>query len=138
MKKTLLALLVAAASAQAEKLPDGTRWSPETLPNYFDVQVHSRPCGSRAGRGLWMVRVIADTNEHQLENFHLIPYLWERGTGELLVFSDRLVSEAHGSIHQVEFLFHPSLLDKVVVSASINGENHLIIAGDFFSGQRCK
>ena len=138
MRTTLLALLIVVTSAVAEKFPDGTRWSPETLPDYIEVTVHSRPCGSRAGRGLWMIRVIADTNERQLENFYLMPYLWDRSTGEPLVFSGSLASEPHGSIHQVDFSFHPSLLDKVVVSASIKGETYLIIAGDFFSGQLCK
>lgn len=138
MRTTLLGLLVATVSAQAETWPDGTRWTPGTLPDDFEVQVHSRPCDSQAKHGLWMIRVIADTSERQIENFYLIPYLWERSTGELLVFSDNLVSEPRGSIHQVEFLFHPSLLDNVVVSASINGEKHLIIASDFFSGQRCQ
>jgi len=138
MRTAFIALVIAMTSAVGEKLPDGTRWSPETLPDYVEVKVHSRPCDSPAGRGLWMIRVVADTNGHQLENFYLIPYLWDRSTGELLVFSGSLASEPHESVHQIEFGFHPSLLDKVVVSASINGEKHLIIAGDFLSGQRCE
>jgi len=137
MRTVLLALLFAVTSAVAEKLPDGTRWSPETLPDYVEVQVHSRPCGSAAGRGLWMVRVVANPNERQPENFYLVPYLWERSTGELLFFSSRLVSEPHGPVHSIDFSFHPSLLDNVVVSASIDGQKHLILASDFFSDQRC-
>ena len=139
MRLLLLFFVLAASLSAAEELPSGERWLPETLPDYLSVTVFDRPCDSRRHPAeIWMIRVRADTEHLDIENFYLLPYLWDRKSGELLMFSDSLVSEARNSIHGIDFSFHPRILDQVVVSVSINSRKHIILASDFFEGQRCK
>ena len=140
MRFLLLTVILAAPLSAAEELPSGERWLPETLPDFLNVTVLDRPCDSRSHPAelLWMIRVRADTEHLDVENFYLVPYLWDKKVGEPLMFSDSLVSEAYGAIHGVDFSFHPRILDQVVVSISIDSKKHIILASDFFEGQRCK
>ena len=137
MKFLLILVLFATPLLAADKLPSGERWLPESIPDYLELTVLSHPCESRTGHGLWMIRVRANIEDLDIENFYLLPYLWDKETGNLLMFSSNLVSEAHGSTHFVDFSFHPKLLDQVVVAASLDSKKHIILASDFFEGQRC-
>lgn len=139
MRGFVLAMLLAASMAAPEELPGGERWLPETIPDYIAVTIRSRACDSpRHAALLWMIEVHANVENLDKSNFYLLPYLWDRESGELMIFSSDLVSEERDAAHSIEFHFHPKLLDQVVVAVSINAKKHLIFASDFFEGQRCE
>lgn len=138
MRFLLLLGLIAVQLSAADELPSGERWLPETLPDYVKVTVSSRPCSSTGrGHALWRIAVEASTENLGTKSFYLLPYLWDRKSGELLVLSGSLASEARKSTHMVDLSFHPRLLDQVVVLASIDAKHHLILASDFSEGHRC-